>query len=399
MRLQTLTLGLELLDAGRLDLGALRSGAKITIVALPALMPGRELRVRRAQRRGGRRLAVRAFRSQRLQSSQLRAQGLELLLVAHDLPGERAEAGVDLGQIAARALAPFPTVADALLRASHLGAQLVIATLNGCERLTQLVVRRALALDPSLGGALIGERLLHGELTAAHCSVLHLRAAVELAQLQRQQFSAQRALLRLAILVAARDSGLALQMPDLTVHLVAQILQPREVLTRLGHARLGLATSLLVERYARSLLDKGTHVVVACLDHARDHVLLDDGVAARAQARAQEQVRDVLAPATPAVDEIGRAAIARDRPFQRYLAVTGVGAADLAVAIIEHQLNGGGTDGFARRGAIENHVRHGVPAQVAGRELAHDPAHGVDDVGLAATIGSHDAGQVARQLH
>ena len=42
------------------------------------------------------------------------------------------------------------------------------------------------------------------------------------------------------------------------------------------------------------------------LDDARDHVLLDDRVAARAEAGAEEQLRDVLAAAAHAVQEVRR---------------------------------------------------------------------------------------------
>jgi hypothetical protein len=55
--------------------------------------------------------------------------------------------------------------------------------------------------------------------------------------------------------------------------------------------------------------------------------------------------------------------------------------------------------GCAVAGAVEDHVGHGLAAQVLGRALAHDPAHGVDDVGLATAVGADDGAQVARQRH
>ncbi len=127
------------------------------------------------------------------------------------------------------------------------------------------------------------------QLALAHRAVLHLRAAVEVAQPQRQQFRGKRALLLLELLVAARGIGLALQVADLLLDLVAHVLQALEVLARVGDAALGLAAPLLVARDAGRLLDEGAHVLGLGLDHARDHALLDDGVAARAQAGAEEQ--------------------------------------------------------------------------------------------------------------
>ena len=114
-------------------------------------------------------------------------------------------------------------------------------------------------------------------------------------------------------------------------------------------ARLGFAAALLVARDAGRLLDEGAHVLVARLDDARNHALLDDGVAARAQAGAEEQRGDVLAAAARAIDEVGRVAVARDHALQRDLVVGGVAAADLAVAVVEHQFDRGGAHRPPRR--------------------------------------------------
>ncbi len=111
---------------------------------------------------------------------------------------------------------------------------------------------------------------------------MHLRAAVEVAQAQRQHLRREPALLFLESLVAARGGCLALQVADLLIHLVAQVLQPLQVLTRLGYTRLGFLAPLLVARDSRRLLDESAHVLCPGVDDARDHALLDDGVTARA---------------------------------------------------------------------------------------------------------------------
>src|SRR5260370_39509902 len=80
--------------------------------------------------------------------------------------------------------------------------------------------------------------------------------------------------------------------------------------------RSGLLAPLLVARDTGRLLDKGTHVLGLGVDDARDHALLDDGVAARAQTGAKKQVGDVLAPATHGVDELRRGVIARHLPLR-----------------------------------------------------------------------------------
>jgi len=109
-------------------------------------------------------------------------------------------------------------------------------------------------------------------------------------------------------------------------------------------------------------------------------VLLDDGVAARAQARAEEQLRYVLAPDLGAVDEVVRRAIAAHGAAQSHLVVARIRAADLSLRIIEDEFHRAAAQGLARRGSVEDDVRHGLAAQVLGGDLAHHPAHGVDDV-------------------
>src|SRR5207244_6955889 len=139
--------------------------------------------------------------------------------------------------------------------------------------------------------------------------IVYLRAAVEIAQAQRQQLRGEAPLLLLQRLVTPRASRLALQVADLFFDLIAHVLQPLEILAGLGDARLGLLAPLLVARDTGRLLDEGTHVLALGLDDARDHALLDDGVAARAQTGAEKQAGDALAPATPAIDEVRRGVI------------------------------------------------------------------------------------------
>ena len=49
------------------------------------------------------------------------------------------------------------------------------------------------------------------------------------------------------------------------------------------------------------------------------------------------------------------------------------------------------------RGAIEDHVLHGLATQLAGLALPQHPAHRIHDVGLAATVGPHHADHLPRQ--
>ena len=99
-------------------------------------------------------------------------------------------------------------------------------------------------------------------------------------------------------------------MRELLFDLFAQILQPLEVLARVVDAVLGLAPPLLVLRDAGRLLEKRAQLLGLRLDEAGDHALLDDRVAVRADAGAEQDVRDVFAAATRVVQVILRSAVA-----------------------------------------------------------------------------------------
>ena len=111
----------------------------------------------------------------------------------------------------------------------------------------------------------------------------------------------------------------------------------------------------------------------------------------------EEQLGDVLAAHLDAVDVVIRGPVAADGAAQRHFVVVRIGAADLAFRIVEYQLDRCRTQRFARDGAVEDHVRHGLTAQVLGGDLAHHPAHGVDDVRFAATVRTDHTRQAARK--
>ena len=282
LRAEAAQLRFELLYAGAFHLRCLVGGAERAAMRFPALLPLQHGALGVFQRRGGVRFGVLHGGELRRKRSEFRAHCRQLLLVPGAMRGKVREGGVGLGEIGALALAQLAGVLDALLKARNVRADLVVAPLHGRQRVAVSGVHDALLLDRGLRGALCGELGLHGELAFAHCRVMHFRATVEVTQAQCQHFRRQPPLLFLQCLVAACRGGLALQVADLLVHLVAQVLQPLEVLTRLGDACLGLLAALLVARDPRRLLDEGAHVLRPRVDDARDHALLDDGVAARA---------------------------------------------------------------------------------------------------------------------
>ena len=159
--------------------------------------------------------------------------------------------------------------------------------------------------------------------------------------------------------------------------------------------QLGLAAALAVFRDARGLLEENAQLLGLRLDHARDHALLDDGVGARAQARAEEDVRDVAAAHVDVVDVVGRIAVALQHALDRDLRVLRPLPGRFAEAVVENQLDARAIDRLALAGAVEKHVLHRLAAQMLGRSLAEHPAHRVDDVRFAAAVGADDADELA----
>jgi hypothetical protein len=113
-----------------------------------------------------------------------------------------------------------------------------------------------------------------------------------------QQLLAQLHVL-LVFLVLRRHRCLRLELLDLHAQLVADVVDARHVLARLGEPRLGLLAALLVARHARGFLEEHAQLLGLGLDDARDHSLLDDRVRARSEAGAEEHVGHV-APAARA---------------------------------------------------------------------------------------------------
>ena len=186
-------------------------------------------------------------------------------------------------------------------------------------------------------------------------------------------------------------------MGELLVDFFTNIGETLEILASVLDAVLRLAPALFVLRDASCLFEERSQLFGLGLDETRDHALLDDGVPVRTDAGAEQDVRDVLATAARAVDEVAGSAVARHDTLQRDLRVARVGPGNLAIAVVEDEFDGCIADGLPGAGAVEDDVGHRIAAQVAGRQFAHDPTHGIDHVRFAAAVGAHHAGEVGRE--
>jgi hypothetical protein len=190
--------------------------------------------------------------------------------------------------------------------------------------------------------------------------------------------------------------GLRLQMLQLFSKLLADILDTQQVFPGVLQTQFGLAPALAVFRHARRFLEEVADVLGFRLDDARDHALLDDGVAAPAETGTEENVGDVTAPHMLVVDVVTGFAVALKHPLDRDLAVLGPCPGGLAQAVIENQLDAGAGNRLALPRPVEDDVLHAFAAQLLGGGFAKHPAHRIDDVGLAAAIGAHYADKLAR---
>ncbi len=275
---------------------------------------------------------------------------------------------------------------ELLLESRHFGVRLVEAALLLVQRIARGVVIGAQRLLPGLDGAHLRLQRLQRDGERGH------RGGVPLARIGRVLLAREpEHLLRLLQALFERavfgcDPGLRFEFFQLVGELDPDVLDPREVLAGIGDAPLGFLAPLLVLGDARRLLEEDTQFLGLGLDDAGDHSLLDDGVGPGTEPGPQEQIVDVAPSYRNVVDVVGRVAVAREDALDRDLDVLTPLTADAAGTVVEVQLDRRATHGLALARTVENDVLHRLAAQRRGFRLAKDPTHGVDDVGLAATV-------------
>ena len=163
----------------------------------------------------------------------------------------------------------------------------------------------------------------------------------------------------------------------------------------ISETQFGLAAALSIFGYAGGFFQKYAQLFRLCLDNAGNHSLLDDGVAASADARAKEDVRYVPAADMNVIDVISGLAIPPQYPFDGNFRIARPLPRRLAKTVVEYQLHARAPDRFAIDRTVENHVLHRFATQCGGPGLSQNPAHRIDNVGLTATVWSYDAYEIA----
>ncbi len=215
--------------------------------------------------------------------------------------------------------------------------------------------------------------------------------------------------LGLQLFVPARLRRLALQRIHLPPDLFQNVEHARQILFRAF--QLGFRQPFLGFEFAdpRGFFDDRAAVLRLVAEDLPDASLLDDGVAFRAQARADEEILDVAQTRGPAVDQVFAFARPEQPPRDGnfawfvnrmtmavrvtilFMPIVQVNNGMLRVGGRIHQRHRNRRQpkwlAVARSG--EDHVFHPRPAQALGRLLAQHPADRVAEVGFSTAVGSN----------
>ena len=128
------------------------------------------------------------------------------------------------------------------------------------------------------------------------------------------------------------------------------------------------------------------------MDDVLDLALLDDGIAVPVEAGIQEEIGDVLEPASDIVQRVDALAGAEEPPHDGDFieAVEGFGE----VSIISYELERHLCHGTRARALCpgKDDLAHGACPERLVRLLSESPPYGIDDIALSAPVGACDAG-------
>ena len=187
-------------------------------------------------------------------------------------------------------------------------------------------------------------------------------------------------------------SGFLGEFVALFAELLQAVVVAGEVFAHVVHARFTFFTPRFVVGDTRCFFDIAAQFFGLGFDDAADHALFDDGVAARAHAGALQEFDDVAPPHAFVVDAVLGLAVAADFARDDELGIVGKRTARAAITVVKMQGNARHARRPPVRRAGKDDIGHRLAAQLFGSRLAQHPAHGVDDVGFAATVRADDAG-------
>ena len=126
-----------------------------------------------------------------------------------------------------------------------------------------------------------------------------------------------------------------------------------------------------------------------------DPALLNNAVGVAAGPGAEKKVLDVAEPARLLINQIFAFAAAIDATGDLHFACLG---GEVAVAVVEGHGDFGQSEAASRGRAVEDYIGHFAAAQTLRALLPQNPAHGVDDIALAAAVGADDPRDPGREI-
>ncbi len=257
---------------------------------------------------------------------------------------------------------------------------------RGRQRLGRLLVPggggAGLALRRADGGEGRGERRLGG-----------LAPILGLAPAAPEQESLGFAQGAADLAVAGGGAGLAGERGELLRQLLDHVVDAGEVRLRPPELELGLVPALVEAGDAGRLLEDAAAGCRLGVDQLGNLALPHQRRRVRAGRGVGEQHLDVARPHVAAVGLVGRARVAGDAAHD----VQRVGLVEAlrcgAVGIVDAERHLGEAARGAGGGAGEDHVLHPVAAHRGRAGFAHDPAQGLEKVGLSAAVRTDHAGQ------
>jgi hypothetical protein len=386
---------IEVLHAGGLNLCVPFVLRRSIPELVPFSLPRPVLLLELGQAGGGQAIPALGLLPARLQLGELLTQLANLRLVHGQLTARFLRAPGNRLQVELELLDPLLVELNGLLDARDVRTELVKGPLNLVDGGAGIGVSLATLLDLRVDGLLLRLPAAQLDLELLDPLPMGVEHGFERHQTDGVQLGSQLALFLFELSISLRRAGLTLEMLKLPVEFLTDVVEPVQVFPGMANPVLGLPATLLVLRDPGCFLKVDPQVFGFRLDELADHPLLDDGVAARTESRAEEDVHDVPAPAFVAVEEVGGLGFPGDLAPNRDLGVCRVLAADPPVLVAEDQLDAGDRRGLARIGTVEDDVGEVFTAQLLRRTFTHDPSNRVDDVGLAATVRANDGAPIA----
>jgi hypothetical protein len=189
--------------------------------------------------------------------------------------------------------------------------------------------------------------------------------------------------------------GLALERAELPTHLVHDVANARQVLTRLLELALSLVALLFVARNARRFLDENAALVGLRGQDMVQLVLVHDRVGPRIGAGTCKEIEDVAQARDGAVQQVFTFAGAVELTAHCDLAPrNGHGA---VVAELQRDLRQ--ADRLARRRAMEDEIFHALTAQRLCTLFPERPANGFADIRFPTAVRADDRSDSGQDFH